>query len=50
MEAELLNNDGFADEALALVEQFDQRPDAIKDDCTPYCIRASIMLNKVQYA
>lgn len=47
MEAEILNNEGQSDAALALIEQAERRPDAIQGDCTPYCVKAGIMLNKV---
>lgn len=47
MEAELLNNEGRIDEALALIDQMEKRPDAIANDCTPICVRASILLTKV---
>ncbi len=46
LEAELLNNEGRADEALALIVAAQLRPDAIEGDCTPYCLRASILINK----
>ncbi|KAJ1436684.1 hypothetical protein B484DRAFT_358615 [Ochromonadaceae sp. CCMP2298] len=46
MEAELLNNEGDTDAALVLVEGASSRPDAIPDDCTPFFVRASILINK----
>lgn len=47
MEAEILNNEGQSDAALALIEEAERRPDAIVGDCTPHCVKASILLNKV---
>ena len=47
IDAELLNNEGCADEALALIVAAQLRPDAVEGDCTPYCLRASILINKV---
>jgi hypothetical protein len=46
MEAELLNNDGRADEALAMLESSVSRVDAIPGDSTFLCVRASITINK----
>jgi hypothetical protein len=50
IEAELLNNEGLIDEALRVVDAIRRRPDAIPGDCTYYCLRASILVNKVRSA
>jgi hypothetical protein len=50
IEAELLNNEGLIDEALRVVDNIRRRPDAIPGDCTYYCLRASILVNKVRSA
>ena len=47
MEAEILNNEGQTDEALELIKKVQNRPEAIPGDCTFYCLRASILVNKV---
>lgn len=47
LEAEILNNEGQADEALSIIQAAQRHPDAIPDDCTFYCLRASILVNKV---
>mmetsp|Transcript_105551 Transcript_105551/g.207034 ORF Transcript_105551/g.207034 Transcript_105551/m.207034 type:complete len:702 (+) Transcript_105551:86-2191(+) len=46
MEAEILNNEGQTDEALELIKKVQNRPEAIPGDCTFYCLRASILVNK----
>ena len=46
--AELKSMEGEADEALRLVEQAGQCPDAIIGDCTPIFLRASILTSKVR--
>lgn len=48
IEAEILNNDGEVDEALELVEKVRRRPEAIPGDCTYFCLRASILVNKAR--
>jgi len=46
MEAELLNNEGKTEEALAVLDSCTQRPGALADDCTPHFVKASIVISK----
>jgi tetratricopeptide (TPR) repeat protein len=46
MEAEILNNEGDTEAALKILDGSSSRPDAIPDDCTPYFVKASILITK----
>jgi hypothetical protein len=48
MEMEIINNEGRTDEALEIIDKVQRLPHAIPGDCTMYCLRASVLVNKVR--
>jgi hypothetical protein len=49
MEMEIVNNEGRTEDALEIINTVQRLPHAIKNDCTLYCLRASVLVNKVRY-
>jgi hypothetical protein len=47
MEMEIINNEGRTEDALEILDQVQRLPHAIPGDCTIYCLRASVLVNKV---